>query len=349
MLAEWLYFIVITCSALTLSVVVARYIITLNIIDHPNHRSSHALPTPRCGGIAIICAYLMSCSLLFMVDSHMFLDNYRWLAIHGGMIFFALIGFYDDRYVSTPLKRLWLQIISIIIVLTISNLSLRYIDFPILGIVNIHIVGMISTMLWLIFYTNVFNFMDGLDGMAGGNAIINLVFIAIIASDYHDNTMMHLSFLLTISIVGFMIYNFPKGRLFLGDVGSYFLGFTLAIFPIILIYDNFLTPWLVIILYFHYLFDSILTLIWRLLRGKNITQAHREHLYQQLQQSGYSHMNVTVIYWIMATIQGILVLYYRYQSINQQALIILLLMVIYSVYAFWIYDRFKTYKRIHHD
>ena len=331
--------------------VIARLVITLNITDNPNHRSSHTKPTPRCGGIAILGAYFTS----FILTQAFFtsapsIDLQPWLVLHAAMFVFAVIGFMDDVYSLSSTKRFLMQIIVAAVTVIFADLSLTTLTIPGLNTVSLGILGTLGAMLWLIAYTNIFNFMDGLNGISGGVAIINFCFLAIIAYRCHNTLVCTATLYLMAATLGFLIYNFPHGRLFMGDVGSYFLGFTLAGFTLILLTYNpqSLSPWIFIILYFNYIFDTALTVIQRTLKGQNITIAHREHLYQRLQQSGWSHAQVSSLYGSMSAVQGFASLYCLDESARVQCWMLTVFLLIYSFYAFWVMEKFKTVELRHY-
>ena len=148
--------------------------------------------------------------------------------------------------------------------------------------------------------------MDGLNGMAAGNAVIALIFFGWISFTEGNHFTYTLSYILIAGTLGFFVFNFPEGRLFMGDVGSTFLGFTFACIAIISSrYGNCHIPLLVIpLLLFHFIYDTSFTFCRRFVSGQNVFRAHRTHLYQLFNQLGFSHVMVSCFYFVFAIIQG---------------------------------------------
>jgi UDP-GlcNAc:undecaprenyl-phosphate GlcNAc-1-phosphate transferase len=148
--------------------------------------------------------------------------------------------------------------------------------------------------------------MDGINGMAGGTAIITCLFFGCICFTHGSNFAYIISYTITAGVLGFMLFNFPKAKLFMGDVGSAFLGFVFASLAIIAaLYDHSHTSLFVMpLLLFHFIYDTFFTFIRRLFNGEWVFEAHRSHLYQLFCQLGYSHTRVSLFYWAVGVIQG---------------------------------------------
>jgi len=216
------------------------------------------------------------------------------------------MSLYDD-YKQKPLYlRLVTQIIAIIVVMSFG-IIITHIDVPFLRNNPMEIISYLITFLWILGLTNAYNFMDGLHGMAAGNAVITAIFMAIISFSQGSNFTYIVCYTLIAGTAGFLVFNFPKGKLFMGDVGSTFLGFTFATLAIIAsLYDNAHTSLLVIpLLLFHFIYDTFFTFIRRFLRKENVFQAHRTHLYQLFNQLGHSHTRVTLFYCAVGFAQGL--------------------------------------------
>ncbi len=217
----------------------------------------------------------------------------------------AGMSFYDD-YKHKPLSlRLVTQMVAILVVISFGMVITR-IDLPFPNNTALGIMGYLITFVWILGLTNAYNFMDGLNGMAGGNAVITSIFLGLISFGQGSNFTYIVCYTLMAGTLGFLIFNFPKGKLFMGDVGSTFLGFTFATLAIISsLYDNAHTSLLVIpLLLFHFIYDTFFTFLRRLLAKENVFQAHRTHLYQLFNRLGYSHTVVTLFYCAVALAQG---------------------------------------------
>jgi UDP-GlcNAc:undecaprenyl-phosphate GlcNAc-1-phosphate transferase len=154
--------------------------------------------------------------------------------------------------------------------------------------------------------TNIFNFMDGLDGLAAGTALVVAALMVMLTEGGVPGPSGTIYFVLSVSTLGFLIFNFPRAQIFLGDVGSQFLGFVFAAVAVLAAdYDPARVPILVMpLLFFHFIFDTFFTFCRRFLARENVTQAHKSHLYQLLNQAGQSHARVSTIHFAIALAQG---------------------------------------------
>jgi UDP-GlcNAc:undecaprenyl-phosphate GlcNAc-1-phosphate transferase len=281
------------------------------VLDIPNRRSSHTRSTPTIGGVAIVLTFFFSMLTIYLFEHNPMITEQYFLGFIFSSLLIAGMSLYDDLKQRAFYIRLLTHIIAITIVMSFG-ITIYEIDYgyKILGI-NVQSMGIFSsyciTFLWIMGMINTYNFMDGLNGMAGGNAVITSIFFCIISLSQGSSFAYIVSYTLAAGVLGFLIFNFPKGRLFMGDVGSTFLGFTFATITIIAsLYDSAHTSMLVIpLLLFHFIYDTFFTFLRRLFRGENVFQAHRTHLYQLFNQMGYSHITVTLFYCAMAFIQGL--------------------------------------------
>ena len=280
------------------------------IMDTPNHRSSHTKPTPTAGGLAIVTTFFLGMAIIFFIADKTMITQKFFLGSTFSSLLIAAMSFYDD-YKQKPLSlRLITQVIAILVVISfgivITNIELSFSGNTALGFL-----GYLVTFIWILGLTNAYNFMDGLNGMAGGNAVITSLFLGFVAFGQGSNFTYIVCYTICAGTLGFLIFNFPKGRLFMGDVGSTFLGFTFATLAIISsLYDDAHTSLLVIpLLLFHFIYDTFFTFIRRLMAKENVFQAHRTHLYQLLNRLGFSHTIVTLFYCAMCLAQGLGVLW----------------------------------------
>ena len=277
-----------------------------NILDVPNQRSSHTTPTATIGGVAIVITFFTGMVIIYFVaDETRIISNF-----FKGFMFSSLLiagmSLYDD-YKQKPLYlRLVTQIIAIIVVMSFG-IIITHIDLGFLRNNSLGMAGYLITFLWILGLTNAYNFMDGLNGMAAGNAVIAATFLGIISFNHGSHFTYIVCYVLIAGAAGFLVFNFPKGKLFMGDVGSTFLGFTFATLAIVSsLYDNAHTSLLVVpLLLFHFIYDTFFTFTRRLLRKENVFQAHRTHLYQLFNQLGYSHTRVTLFYYAVGIAQGL--------------------------------------------
>jgi UDP-GlcNAc:undecaprenyl-phosphate GlcNAc-1-phosphate transferase len=178
---------------------------------------------------------------------------------------------------------------------------------PYAGPLHIGWLAPLATVLWLLFATNALNFIDGLNGLAAGVALITASFLAGIAAAHDGFFAYFASLLLVAGLAGFLPFNFPRARIFMGDVGSQFCGFVLAILAVVASrFDNVELSFLIVpMLLSGVLFDVAFTLVRRTVAGERLTEPHRGHLYQVAHRSGLSAAAVTLVHWGFAGFGGI--------------------------------------------
>lgn len=288
------------------SLLTAILIRRLRIFDIPNERSSHSLPTPRGGGLAIAVGFLIGVSLIQTIGTTVPLRSQYFWGFLFSLLLIAAVSFYDDIKHRGLKVKLGTQLVSILVVMAAGNV-IDVVRLPWFGEVQAFIVLYPLTLVWILGLTNAYNFMDGLDGMAASTAVVASGFFSYIAFREGSHFAYLVSLTLGAATSGFLVFNWPPAKIFMGDVGSTFLGFAFATLAIVAArYDHGHTSLFVMpLLLFHFIFDSIFTFIRRLMNGDNVFQGHRTHLYQLMNRLGYSHKAVTLIYAGMAVIQGI--------------------------------------------
>ncbi len=312
---------------------VRRYALTSQLVDVPNERSSHTRVTPSGGGLAIVFVFIASIALLLGLQQ---IELPLALAIIGGGGMIAAIGYIDDRRDISPQVRiivhfaatLWL--VALVQGSPTLNLGPFQIDTAWL-VYPIEIIG----IMWCI---NLYNFMDGIDGLAGGQAIFVGIAGAVLFILSGSNSVFGLvSWLLAIASIGFLLWNYPPARIFMGDVGSGFLGFIIAGLIVISIHQTDIPVLSWVILMAAFVVDSTFTLLRRMLRGEKWYSAHRSHAYQHATQRFQKHSTVTLwmmiinVVWLMPL--AILTLYYENLSI------LLLLVAIFPLLILCVYFR----------
>ena len=167
--------------------------------------------------------------------------------------------------------------------------------------VDLGLGGLVLTLMWIVGLTNAFNFMDGIDGLAGGEAVVTGAGWALVGWIVQEPLVAAVGVMLAATGVGFLRLNWPPARIFMGDVGSTFLGYTCAVLALLATGPNAgpgsgVVPWVGLLLTWTFVFDSLLTFLRRLAAGEDVFTAHRSHLYQRLTRSGQSHRSVTTLY-----------------------------------------------------
>jgi FlaA1/EpsC-like NDP-sugar epimerase/UDP-N-acetylmuramyl pentapeptide phosphotransferase/UDP-N-acetylglucosamine-1-phosphate transferase len=275
-----------------------------DLIDLPNERSSHLSATPRGGGLVIVAVVLcFSGFLAAKFPGHWHI--YAYFA--AGALLIAAIGGYDDLH-SLP-SSFRLAIHSLAAVVAVVGLGCwRTLELPIFGTVALGDWGWILTVLWIVGLTNAYNFMDGTDGMAGGQALVAGLGWLAFGWQSGFQWMAGLGFIVASGSLGFLMHNWYPARVFMGDVCSGFLGYTFALLPVI--YNSLgkgrpESPVVGLLLVWPFIFDTSFTFVRRLCKHENVFAAHREHLYQRMSSVRHGHEKVALVYMGM-TILGCL-------------------------------------------
>lgn len=303
-------FLTLSALALLASLVgvqfIRRWAVQHQVYELSAERTSQAQPTPRGGGLAILVIVL----LIFMPIGLSYGDPGLVVRFALGGTIIALVGFADDLRSLPPLPRLVVQIIAAAIFLPSTPLSV--VGLPGFDLKLSIIVGYILSLLWLVGLSNAYSFMDGIDGLAGGQAVIAGLLWALIGWRSEDSLVMLLGLLIAATSAGFVLYNMPPASIFMGDVGSNFLGYSLAALPLIAIARGGSSRLIVVGALFVglFVFDAALTFVRRALKGENVLLPHRSHLYQRLVSSGESPQRVTLLYLLLSICFGIAGLIY---------------------------------------
>jgi Fuc2NAc and GlcNAc transferase len=276
--------------AAILTWVLARQFAGTSLMDLPNERSSHQRPVPRGGGLAMVVACILSLSLLQGLE---LLEFNAWFAF--GLIGLAvgLAGFLDDqRLVSLEFRLLTQFVAAFLGVIVVGGLP----PLP-LGILTLDfgwgadLIG----CLFLVWCMNLFNFMDGIDGIAASQAALIAASAAGLAFVLGlDGAHIGTPLIIACAAAGFLVWNFPPARIFMGSVGSEYLGFFLGLTVIYLANADVSLFWSMLILLALLISDATMTLLMRLFSGENILHAHRSHAYQFLALRFSSHAPVTL-------------------------------------------------------
>jgi len=285
-------------TSFLLTACVRRAAIHFNILDCPNERSSHHRITPRAGGLGFVIAFLIGLAILY------YLNGVTWslmlvLLLGGGWI--ALVGLIDDfGHVSAKWRFLSHCLVALLAMVFVGDI--RSFDFG-----PVHwawgYFGFVMTLLLIVWFINLTNFMDGIDGIVGIE--LSTVSIGASALCFHqapDIAMLYL--LLGAASLGFLLWNWAPAKIFSGDVGSGFLGFVFIVLSLAAI-QNGLSIWPFLILYAVFIIDATITLVSRLARGERWYTAHCSHAYQRLAKLWGSHARVSAlvgainIFWLL--------------------------------------------------
>jgi UDP-GlcNAc:undecaprenyl-phosphate GlcNAc-1-phosphate transferase len=279
------------------SAIIVRVMIAIGVPDRPDHRKAHTKTTPKSGGVGIVAAFMLGFLLLYQYGQVSRLGQGYFLGVIGAAVMMAVISLIDDILDVSFIIKLLAQFAAASIAVA-AGLWVHVFALPLIGTVDIGWLGVPLTFFFILYVTNAMNFIDGLNGLAAGVTLVTCLFLAGIAAAYDGFFVYTAALLLAGGVLGFLPFNYPKAQIFMGDVGSQFCGFMLALFGISAArYGALLLSGV--------LFDVTFTLIRRLLAGENIAQAHRGHLYQVAARAGVDARLVALFHWGFAAVGGL--------------------------------------------
>lgn len=273
-------YVILLLISFLLTYFIKNYMIKKSLVAVVNERSSHTTPTPHGGGIALSLTWFIGLGYFYFmgeIESNLF-----YALLFGAVI--SIVSFFDDIYELSPKLRLLVQA-----TVAIGGLyclgGFETLTFGIFDISN-PILTNIFAFFMIIWFINLYNFLDGINGYAGSQAVFLALAGFVLFGGNHF-------LVLVVAVLGFLYWNWNKAKIFMGDVGSTLLGYNIAIFTIYYANQEATNFWIWIILFGVYWFDATLTLIRRKLNKEKLSQAHKKHAYQRLTQSGWSHYKVT--------------------------------------------------------
>ena len=278
---EYIFLILTFLSSLILTYVIRKIAIDKSIIDNPNDRSSHTVPTPRGGGLAIVISFYLAVTYYFIIGN---LESRLFYALLSG-IPLIIISIIDDIISLSPKIRFITQFISSALALFFLN-GLQTLD---LGFIQFNWVWPLTILclFGMIWFINLYNFIDGIDGYASMEAIF-------VSSALYYFTKNEITLILAIATLGFIPWNWQRAKIFMGDVGSTIIGFILIVLGIY--FQNkgefSFVNWLILTSLFW--FDATFTLYRRWRNKEQLSVAHRKHAFQRIVQAGFSHQKTLI-------------------------------------------------------
>jgi UDP-N-acetylmuramyl pentapeptide phosphotransferase/UDP-N-acetylglucosamine-1-phosphate transferase len=314
------------------------------LLDNPNERSLHSTPKPRGGGIVVAVLVILALSFHLSTDGIGERKDFLFLL---SLILVAGIGFLDDLFSISALLRLMVHFTAaLIFCLSLPVFAIEGFFSPSLD--NFFkLILLLSSVVWMAWSANAFNFMDGADGLAGLQSIVAGFGIVGIGHLLNDPLIMWIGGCIAATMAGFLFHNWNPAKIFLGDVGSSFIGFIFGAIPILVLNisdgDTIgLVPWIAIGIAWPFYFDSGITLIRRVLKGERVWLPHREHAYQRIILGGTSHSSVSVAYALLAMIPIVFIwvgIYFR-----SVFYLMVSLGLVFSTFGLFIYNAFSSKK-----
>lgn len=305
-LAAFLRHLAFCVGLAVVSALVVRAMIDARVMDLPDARKAHGAPIPKSGGVGIVVAFLLGISVLygFADFARIAAPYFRGVILAAAAI--AIVSFADDVRDFPFIVKLAVQVLAAFTAIG-SGLVVRHFNLPFLGPVPLGPLAVPATLAWLLFATNAMNFIDGMNGLAAGTSLVAALFLAGIGWSQNAGFVYFAGLLLAAGIAGFLPFNFPRARIFMGDVGSQFCGFMLAVLGVVAArFDRVdLSFLLVPMLLNGVLYDVAFTLARRVLAGENPARAHRGHLYQVAARAGMDPRLVAMLHWGFAALGGL--------------------------------------------
>ena len=274
----------------------------LHILDHPNERSLHARPTPRTGGVAMVLAIVIGVMVLPLLTGAGMSRELLWLG--SGALAVAGISYLDERRHIPVASRLMAHVFAggLLVAggLAAESLQLPGVSYP----APVWAAGFM-TVLFVVWMINLYNFMDGMDGFAGGMAVFGFGSFAVMGWLAGHDLFFAMNMIVVTATTGFLIFNFPPARIFMGDTGSSTLGFLAAAMSLWAEREGLFPLWIALLVFSPFIVDATVTLLRRLWRREQIWQAHKAHYYQRLVQLSWGHRKTVLWeYALMAACAG---------------------------------------------
>jgi UDP-N-acetylmuramyl pentapeptide phosphotransferase/UDP-N-acetylglucosamine-1-phosphate transferase len=263
-------------------------------LDHPNERSLHTRPVPRGGGLAIVLATVLTSA----IGSYFATLPSEFVILGAAGLVVAVISFIDDRRALSAGSRIATHILAAALTVY-AGYRVPYDLLPGYTLVPAGPMSIAVTMLFVVWMTNLYNFMDGMDGLAGGMALFGFGGLSIFGVLAENVPFAFVNAIIAAAAGGFLLFNFPPARIFMGDVGAALLGFLAAAFTLWGGRDGVVPFWAALLLFSPFIVDATYTILRRGARRERIWEAHRTHIYQRLVQCGWGHRKTVLAEYVL--------------------------------------------------
>ena len=260
------------------------------LVDHPNERSLHHRPMSRAGGVAILAGISVGLAILAFIEAHP--PGAGWI-LAGGIVI-ASISLADDIRWIPPIIRIACHLAAAGCVV-LAGLSTERIAVPGTALHLGPVVGTAFTVLFVAWFVNLYNFMDGMDGFAGGMTVIGFTPLAVLCAGQDAPALAAASLVMAAAALGFLPFNFPPARIFMGDLGSTLLGYSCAVAMLSAERSASVPLWIPCLAFSPFIVDATVTLGRRIIAGERPWHAHCEHFYQRLVRLGWGHRKTVVL------------------------------------------------------
>lgn len=332
-MSSFIFYIIVVVAFASSAIFTLRFCSptsTVYILDHPNERSLHVRPVPRGGGLAILIAIII-CGAATAVLHH--IPHLREITI--GMFIVAGVSFLDDRFSVPFFYRLIAHVAATTIILY-GGFALHRLEMPGASWQWSATVSAMISALFIIWMVNLYNFMDGMDGLAGGMAVFGFGTFAAMGWIAGHITFSAISMIIAAASAGFLFFNFPPARIFMGDIGSSTLGFLAAVLSLWGARENVFPFWAAVLVFSPFIADATVTLIRRLLQREKVWQAHKTHYYQKLVQTGWGHRRTVLLEYMIMLGCGLSALWSIRATVEMQLVIFMAWVLFYFSYFSWV-------------
>lgn len=306
---------------------IRKLAIKLEIIDLPNYRKIHKQPTPRLGGLAIFFGALLGA--LYLQPQHIHLQ-----AIFLGAIVIVITGMLDDKYDIRPIVKLAGQLTAASFLIS-SGLIIERVTLPFIGMVELGFFSVLITVLWVVGITNAINLIDGLDGLATGVSTIALLSMFVMALIDMQIIAAYLSIVLIGANLGFLYHNFYPAKIYMGDTGSNFLGYMIAVISMLGLFKNvalfsFVIPIIILAIP---IFDTLFAIIRRAYNKEKIMMPDNKHIHYQLLRAGYNHRQAVLIMYAFSFVFGGMAIIFSEASFMTSLIVAIIVFIMIHILA----------------
>ncbi len=310
----------------------------LNIVDLPNEeRKVHTKAVPYLGGLAIMLGFLSGFAYI-----HPYMPNNTAFIV--GALILVLTGVVDDKYKISPKYKLIMQILAAVIV-TMYGVKINFLQLPHYGYIQLGWWSYPISILWIVGLTNAINLVDGLDGLASGVSSIALGALLIMGILNYQTLAITLCVLLLGGTIGFLFFNVHPARIFMGDAGSMFIGYTIAIISILGLFKSitFFSVIIPVVVLAVPIFDTSFAIIRRALNGQKLSSPDKGHLHHCLMRMGFSHRTTVFIIYTISLIFGVVAIIFS-RSVIWGSLAILVVTVVMTRFSLEVLSSIETKK-----
>lgn len=320
-------FFVALFSTLLLVYPIKKLSIKIGAVDLPNYRKVHKDPMPRLGGLAIFLGVAVGLIYLRPVHEQLF-------EIYLGAVVIVITGILDDKYQIKPLLKLGGQFLAAGILIN-GGLIIERVTLPVFGMIDLGNFSIIITLLWVVGISNAINLIDGLDGLASGVSAIALTSILVMALIDTRSIVIALCVILIGSNLGFLFHNFNPAKIYMGDTGSMFLGYMIAVISILGLFKNvtlfsFVIPIIVLALP---IFDTLFSMTRRALNGEKIMMPDKKHIHHQFLDAGFNHRNTVLVLYGVSGVFGILAILFSTASPTLSLIVCIIFIFLLQLFA----------------